>query len=112
MIHKILEIRDRMTYTPVLAISTDGESPEQAYHLRTAGYASDGHTIIVVRLTDCRASCDPYGWDELGARTMPNAHKYIGEHFEELKDGDVIDVEFILGETATKKNSERFICPI
>ena len=29
------------------------------------------------------------------------------EHFDELSDGDVVDVEFILGETTVKKVSER-----
>jgi len=35
------------------------------------------------------------------------AHDYIEKHFNELKDGDVIDVEHILGETTKKKRSER-----
>ena len=35
-----------------------------------------------------------------------NAHHYIQEHFDELHDGDVVDVEFILGETKAPKVSE------
>jgi hypothetical protein len=38
---------------------------------------------------------------------MATAHHYIYDHFDELDDGDVVDVEFILGETAIKKVSER-----
>ena len=38
---------------------------------------------------------------------MPNAHCYIERKWRELKDGDVIDVEFILGETTSIKISER-----
>ena len=40
------------------------------------------------------------------------AHDYIAEHWAELDDGDVIDVEFILGEKPTKKISERETVPI
>ena len=46
------------------------------------------------------------GWD-IKARTMIVAHKFIKEHFDELETGDVIDVEYILGETDTQKMSER-----
>ena len=43
---------------------------------------------------------------------MPIAHNYVLDHFDELEDGDVVDVEFILGETEVKKTSERlpFVC--
>lgn len=108
-----LEVRDRMTFIPVMAIDTD---PEQAndpelyeqrrYLLRSAGYSKDGSTIILVNLNDCRASNDPYNWN--GSRTMAVAHEYIEQNWVNLKDGDVIDVEFILGETTEKKISERF----
>jgi hypothetical protein len=50
------------------------------------------------------SSADAYHW---GDRTMQTAHIYIDEHFAELNDGDVIDVEFILGESTEKKISER-----
>jgi hypothetical protein len=119
-----LEIRDSMTFIPVMATSTDAFNEErdcfgslvlpstreriitQSYLLRRSGYSSDGSTIIVVNLNDCRASNDPYGWGN--ARTMQIAHAYIEEHWSELNNGDVIDVEFILGETTEKKVSERF----
>ncbi len=38
---------------------------------------------------------------------MPVAHHYIIEHWAELSDGDVVDVEFILKETTVLKVSER-----
>jgi hypothetical protein len=37
---------------------------------------------------------------------MGNAHHWIIEHWDELKDSDVVDVEFILGETQQPKVSE------
>jgi hypothetical protein len=42
-----------------------------------------------------------------GARTKRVAHNYIAEHRDDLADGDVVDVEYILGETMTRKVSER-----
>jgi len=35
------------------------------------------------------------------------AHKYIIDHWVDLKEGDVVDVEFILGEASEKKISQR-----
>jgi hypothetical protein len=38
---------------------------------------------------------------------MPVARNHIIDHFEALSDGDVVDVEHILGETTEPKVSER-----
>lgn len=58
---------------------------------------------------DERATYSPVNWAVLGlgGRTMETAHKWIIQNFSGLQDGDVVDVEFILGETSTKKVSER-----
>ncbi|KKL90716.1 hypothetical protein LCGC14_1901950, partial [marine sediment metagenome] len=40
-------------------------------------------------------------------RTVAEAHRYVAAHWDELKSGDVIDVEFVLDETTEKKVSER-----
>jgi len=109
-----LEVRDRMTFIPVMAVDTTtdyfgnyifDEWFSRKYLLHRAGYSADGSTIIVVNLNDCRASNESYGWG--GSRTMTVAHEYIERNWSSLKDGDVIDVEFILGETTQKKISER-----
>jgi hypothetical protein len=77
----------------------------QRYYIHgRSGYPADGSCIAVIRLDDCDGNCDPYAWN---SRTMGTAHNYIYEHFDELNDGDVVDVEFILGEKPTKKVSER-----
>ncbi len=98
-----LEIRDRMTFIPVLAIKVSGED---GYLLRRAGFSRDYPLVIVVRLSDMKANYDPFRWMEKG-RTMPIAHAWITEHFDTLADGDVVDVEFIQGETKAPKPSER-----
>lgn len=95
---KLIEIRDRATFIPAMAIQVSGDD---GYLMRRAGFESP--MIYLVALATERACYDPYNW---GNRTMANAHNYIVEHWEELLDGDVVDVEFILGETPTAKVSE------
>lgn len=105
---KALEIRDAGTFIAALAVDMNPSNPNQRYLLRRCGYACDARpNVIVTRLDgNGRATNDPYGWTD-GARTFPVAHKWIIEHWHTLRDGDVVDVEFILGERATPKPSER-----
>ena len=39
-------------------------------------------------------------------RTMPTAHYWIIEHFDEIQDGAVVDVRVILGETTEPAPAE------
>ena len=43
---------------------------------------------------------------------MRTAHEWLREHFDEIEDGGVVDVEFILGERAEPKRSEREEAPL
>lgn len=104
MIVKLLEVRDKATFLPVFAISTKPSNDGQGYLLRRCGFIS-GDAVILARLNgEQPSSADAYFW---GDRTMSAAHHYIEQHFDELKDGDVIDVEFIKGETTKPKTSEK-----
>jgi hypothetical protein len=113
---KALEIRDEGTFIAALAVDmnpfsdyahkdTAAEIEARRYLMRRCGYACDGRpNVILTRLDgDGKATNDPYSW---GGRTWPVAHKYIIEHWDKLKDGDVVDVSYILGETVHKKVSE------
>lgn len=105
MIIKLFEVRDRATFLPVFALSTEPGNKEQAYLLRRVGFNPAGDAIVIARLNgEDNSSADPYHWRD---RTMQTAHLYITENFDKIKDGDVIDVEFILGETTQPKTSER-----
>jgi hypothetical protein len=107
--NKVLEIRDSATCIPVLAIRMLAKNGIQNYYIHgRMGYPKDGSAIAVIQLNDCDGNCDPYAWR---GRTMPVAHHFIYDHFDELSDGDVIDVEFILGETPHRKISERLTIP-
>lgn len=107
---KILEIRDSATFIPVLCVNINPHNGVQRYYMRRLGYPCDGvPNVIVTRLQgEGEATNDPYAW---GGRTFPIAHHYILDHWNELNDGDVVDVEFILGEKPTVKVSERLTVP-
>ena len=108
MITKMLEVRDRATFIPVLCVDMNPEdvaSRDEHYLLKSAGYACDGNPIILLTRADGagKAHYDPFSW---GDRTFHVAHLYITEHWNELVNGDVVDVEYILKETDKPKLSE------
>lgn len=113
---KTFEIRDRNTFMPMLAIRLQIRDNKDYFLLRRAGYgeaqimdteAVEEPYIILVKLDGVEAQYDSFNWPN--PRTLGNAHRYIISHWYELSNGDVIDVEFILGETKTPKISERGI---
>lgn len=108
---KILEIRDEGTHIPAMAMRMRAADDLTGYYIHgRSGYPRDGHGIVLMALDSQAATVDPYAWPGLGfgQRTMGNAHNYITKHFEALKDGDVIDVRVILGETNEPAVSDRF----
>lgn len=102
MTTKFLEIRDRATTIPAMAIELKGSDSPIAYR---AGYGIEG-SILLINLGRVAVEYDPYEWDLRYGRTMRPAHLYIQEHWNELTNGSVVDVEYILGETATPKEAE------
>ena len=110
MIVKLFELRDRFTFMPVMAIKLNPETEQERFLLAKAGYgvgySDQSKYIILLRINGdhVRGSSDCY--DHFEGRTMGEAHKYIYKNWSELKSGDLIDVEFILGETNQKKSSE------
>lgn len=109
MTTKMIEIRDVGTTIAALAMCTRSEDEIEKRFLWRAGYApTNGDGVILMNLSDHKATSDPYEWYSLrmGTRTMQNAHRYIIDHWEELKSGDVVDVQFILGETKAPKRAE------
>lgn len=103
MASKFFEVRDEGTFIPVVAIRT---SPHD-YLARRAGFSGIVEQTIVIRLTDLKAG---YNGDhgQFTGRTMNVAIDYIHEHWDELNTDEVIDVQFIVGQTDVKKRSERY----
>ncbi len=95
---KSVEIRDRHTFIPALALRVSGDDGPL---FRRAGFGAPMVYLIALATQQCHY--DPSAW---GNRTMNTAHQYIEREWHAIADGDVVDVEFILGESATKKESE------
>lgn len=109
---KALELRDRMTFIPVLAVDMNPTDERQRYLLRRCGYPCDGRpNILLTRLSGDGTAAwnDPYAWG--GDRTFGNAHNWIIDHWDELHDGSVVDVRFVLGETDAPCESEQVTYP-
>lgn len=104
----MFEIRDRMTFIPVLATKLDtSDAPEsEAYLVSRAGFGRHSPEVLVTRLGDgeVETNYEPGQW-ECG-RTMGMAHVHIKRLFDVLEPGAVIDVEYILGETDSPKKPE------
>jgi len=133
---KLFEIRDAGTFMPVMAVKLapryelDMPNRENVTHvyerelylLRRAGYSAEqidlNHQscasqpyIILCKLDGVEAQYDPYGW-QTRARTIPVAHAHMIEHWDSLASGDVIDVQYIVGETPAPKKSEQETVPV
>jgi hypothetical protein len=100
----LLEIRDSYTFVPAMAIRVSGAD---GYLMRRSGFGSP--MIYLIALATQKCGYDPFAW---GNRTMNVAHQWIEAHFDTLQDGDVVDVQFILGETAAPKVSESVTVPL
>jgi len=106
---KCLEIRDRHTFIPVMCFKPIPENDAQRYLLRRDGWCcQEGERCVMLIDTHKGRAEYNYHHHSGGSRTMVEAHRYIEENWNVLSDGDVIDVEFILGETKEKKISERY----
>lgn len=97
---KLFEIRDCMTLIPAIAIRVSGEDGPLA---RRAGYGINACVLLTYLTGGRKAEHDPYAW---GDRTMTVAHIYMERFWHNLFDGQVIDVEHLLGETLAPKASE------
>jgi hypothetical protein len=102
MEQKWIEIRDRGTFIPALALRFTGDAHWLA---RRAGFGEHTPYVVLINLVKMEAQYDAFAWTY--ARTMRCAHAWLNEHWDEQADGGVLDVEFILGERGTPKASER-----
>jgi hypothetical protein len=98
---KQLEIRDRQTFIPALAIRL---SAADGWLVRSAGFGPDP-AVILMKLESGQCEMSPHDWDS--PRTMPTAHAFLESHWDAVADGGMVDVERVLGETAIDAESER-----
>src|ERR1035437_7365583 len=111
MITKTFEVRDAATFIPVRAVKLAPDCGEDRYLLSRAGYGImpkvQEKYVLLCRIDGGGGEChsDFHDWPN---RTMHEAHKFIIKHFTALQSGEVIDIEYILGERIDKKLSEAF----
>ena len=102
---KYFEIRDRGTLILVLAVQYGAHSPREQKILQRAGLWGGGaYSLQLTDLVSGRTERDAYAWT--GSRTKHEAHKYIEKNWDFLNSGEVIDIEYVLGEVHTPKQSE------
>lgn len=105
---KYFEIRDSATHIPAVSFRFEAKTEKERYLIARCGYGrtleEQKEHVMLVRLEHMKANYDPHRWGT--TRTMTVAHHYIIEHWDTLSSGDVVDVQFILGETDKPKVSE------
>jgi len=107
---KIFELRDHMTMIPIMAVRLQPSTEIDRALLARAGFgihpAAQAEYVIVIHLGKMIAHHDPYMWPPVLGRTVKVAHLWIREQFEDLEPGQVIDVEYLLGESDAWKLPE------
>lgn len=113
MTTKYFEIRDRGTFIPAIAIQLKPTNEAERYLAATAGYGTSPESqacyVLLARL-DCGGNAinyDEHKWTG-GTRTMRIAHRHIRDNWDSLNSGDVVCVEYIVGERDAPKDSQRF----
>jgi hypothetical protein len=110
MVIKIFEIRSPATLIVVMAIKLSAANEAERYLLSRSGYGrsnKDYETYIMLQRIDMDTNCattDPYKQDIYELR---EAHLFIKKNFDILKNGAVIDIEYITGKTSKPKDAER-----
>lgn len=93
---KLFEIRDRSTVIPAIAIKLGSRNKAEQNLLASSGFGRfPTNYVLVARLGRGSITYEANDWSN---RTMYNAHLHIEKHFDELESGQVIDIEYLLGE--------------
>ena len=130
MTSKIIEIRDRGTFIPALAIRLGSPNEAERYLLARSGFGrtfeDQSEYIVLCKINGgepCECHIDPFSWGQ-NPRTMFVAHLYLlnrhqelegregiraadkHDGFDSLPQGAVVDVEHILGIRSEPKLAE------
>lgn len=108
---KVLEVRDRATFIPMLAVLLSPANVEESerYLMRRSGYEKDRRYLVMTPLGGhLPIRTDANDWSNPRMRAL---HGHVLDKWSELKSGQVVDIEFALGETSEPKTSERCDTP-
>jgi len=107
---KLFEVRDQGTFMPVMALKMHAESAPESWLMARAGYGHDPMShldyVLFAPIDGSVIGEINYNWSKWATHTRLQAHRFIEEHWDELKSGDVIDIEYIMGKTAEPVESE------
>jgi len=111
---RLIEIRDKGTFIPALAVFVQNEGSDEDYLLRRAGWAENSGVYLLSLHGGKPCQFDPYEW---GDRTYHIVHVELERQirlrgFHGIPQGAVFDVEFLLGEKDHPKISERETAPV
>jgi hypothetical protein len=106
---KFFELRDAMTFMPVMAVRPDSEFVEDRYLLARAGFQAPRDYVLLIPLERNDWTWDHHVWR---SRTLAVAHEHLLKFWDETPTGSVIDVEFLLGLRDVPKLSERVDYPL
>ena len=115
---KALELRDRGTFIPMLAVKVQVDSDFQSQEdwlLRKSGWGRGQSGYYLFNSADdgshFAVSCgDPeflHSQSFPSDRTYTVAFTYVSSHWDEFQSGDVVDVQCILRETEFPVESDR-----
>lgn len=114
---KFIEIRDSMTFVPAVSFRVINDddtmklSRQESYLLERAGFPFCEEStkyegrIVLWPMSRDRVEVDSAKWKD---RTFATIHRHLEEHWDDVVSGQVLDVEFILGETTKPKESEGY----
>jgi len=109
-ITKVFDVRDVGTKMTLVAVQLGYNYNEDELHATEhAGYGSDEETqrnyVVFYWPVDKDGSHDTYHW--YGRRTEFCAVTFVKAFIEDLRHGEIIDVEWLLGETDYPKVGDR-----
>ena len=112
---KLIEIRDRDTCISALVVRCRPSNEAERWLLQQSGYdiypTQQAAYVLLAPLAGLEKGhiyYDSFQWEGRGfGRTLFQAHDYLLDHFDEVRSGDVVDIEYILGETPAPKRPER-----
>lgn len=109
---KMFEVRDEGTTMVVIALKPNPGHESERWGWARSGYGVEAEAqrnyvlLAPLHAGEGYLVCDPFKHPG-NARTLPKAHLHIIECWDYLVSGDVIDVQYLLRETAEPKVSER-----
>lgn len=110
MKHKLLEVRDNATCIPVLATQMVVENGVEDKFLWRYGYPrTPPYSILLSNVSSGEGHVDPYDWG--GSYTMTCAHEYIINNFDDLENGQVVDIRVFARLTEKEPASPEIYIP-